>query len=66
VTPVAKPAESRPAARKERRRPDPQVIGLAHSLGYGRDAATVAALLRSVARERRAAILTLLAGGAIS
>ena len=63
---MAKPVESQPMARIERRRPDPQVIGLAHSLGYGRDAATIAELLKTVARERRAAILTLLAGGAIS
>lgn len=54
------------APKVERRRADPQAIGLAHRLGYGRNAATVEALLRAVARERRAAILTLLAGGAIS
>ena len=63
---MTKPVETPTTPRIERRRADPQVIGLAHSLGYGRQAATIGELLQTVTRERRAAILTLLAGGAIS
>ena len=63
---MTKHVDPRNPPRVERRRPDPQVIGLAHRLGYGCDNATVAELVDSVSRERRADLLTLLAGGAIS
>ena len=52
--------------RKERRRVDPQVIGQAHALGYGRDSASIDEILRGAEPTRRAELLTLLAGGAIS
>ncbi len=50
----------------ERRRVDPQLIGLAHVLGYGLKSNSIDRIVKSVSRERRAAVLTLLAGGAIS
>lgn len=53
-------------ARRERRRVDPQVIGQAHALGYGRDTASIDEILRRTEPTRRAELLTLLAGGAIT
>ena len=53
-------------ARKERRRVDPQVIGLAHALGFARDSASIDEILRRTGPAQRAELLTLLAGGAIS
>lgn len=63
MAPTARP-QRKPLV--ERRRPDPQVIGLAHQLGYGRRAASIEGLLKSVSPARRNELLILLAGGAIS